>query len=142
MHDNQGFASHIIRAYDMAGRKEFIERRNQKRFQAQDGAFAAIRGSASKVGQIIDISRGGLAFRYIANGELSNGAAELDILLANNRFLLEKVPFKTISDFEIDKEIPFTFITMRRLGVQFGDLLDSHTSQLEYFIQNHTIAEL
>ena len=129
----------------MTNRKEIVERRKHKRFQVKDGAFAVAmppQPCSTPLGQIIDVSRGGLAFRYIAGEEGSNGSFELVILLANNNFHSDKVPFETISDFEIANEVPFSSITMRRRGVQFGKLTDKQISQLDYFIRNHAIGEV
>lgn len=123
-------------------RKEIVDRRIHKRFKVQDYALAVVRANIRKVGQIIDISRGGLAFRYMSNGERLNGSFELDILLADNGFRLEKVTIKAISDFEIANETSFSSITMRRLCAQFGKLRHNQISQLEYFILNHTIGEV
>ena len=64
-------------------RKKLVDRRIHKRFKVQDGALALLRANIRKVGQIIDISRGGLAFRYMSNGERLNGSFELNILLAD-----------------------------------------------------------
>ncbi len=129
-------------------KEEIVERRTHKRFRAQDGAFA-VAGMPPQPhfippGQIVDVSRGGLAFHYVAGDEKEgpNGSFELVILLANKNFHIDKVPFETISDFEIANEVPFSSITMRRRGVQFGKLTDKQISQLDYFIRNHTIGEV
>ena len=56
----------------IAKRKELMERRKHKRFQVQDSVFVVLRAPwprSAKVGQIIDMSRHGLAFRYIAGEE-------------------------------------------------------------------------
>ena len=76
-----------------------IEQRVHKRFRVQYGDFIVFRFDDSKLGQIIDISKGGLAFRYVANGKQSKGPDQLDIMLAEKDFRMEKLPFKTISDF-------------------------------------------
>ena len=125
----------------MTNRTEIIERRDHMRFKTQEGAFATLRGQISKLGQIIDISKGGLAFRYIDTGDPPNESSELDIFLAEIGFHLEKIAFKTISDSEADREHPFSTIKMRRRGVQFTVLKQDQISQLEYFIQNHTTGE-
>jgi len=100
----------------------------------------------SPPGQIVDVSRGGLAFHYVAGEEKEeegpNGSFELVILLADNNFHIDKVPFETISDFEIANKVPFSSITMRRRGVQFGKLTDKQISQLDYFIRNYAIGEV
>jgi len=122
--------------------KEVVDKRKHTRFRSQDLAFAAFGSHIKEIGQIIDISMGGLAFRYIADGDQLNESRELEIYLANNGFHLEKVPFNTISDFELTSEFPLSSIRMRRRGMQFGELLQTQVSQLEYFIQNHTVGEV
>ena len=121
--------------------KNTIEQRKHERFRVQYGAFVAFRVDHSKLGQIIDISKGGLAFRYIANGKQSKGPDQLDIMLAEKDFHLKKLPFKAITDFEITSEIPLNSLQTRRCGVQFGKLTKSQISQLDFFIKNHTIGE-
>ena len=125
----------------MTNRKEMVERRKHKRFKVQKGVFAAFRPPSTTIGQIIDISRRGLAFRYIDGEEPSNESSELDILIADNTFHVDKVPFETISDFEIGNEFPFSSMTLKRRGVQFGEMTHSQISQLDYFMQHYTIAE-
>ena len=119
--------------------KKPLERRKYKRFKVKEGTFAVLRAPVTKVGQIIDISRGGLAFSHMANGEASNGLFQLDIVIIDKGFRLNKVPIKTVSDVEIVKKIPFSSTTMRRLSVQFGELKSSHISQLTYFFQHYAI---
>ena len=119
------------------------ERRKDRRFQVENGTFAVLGGlswshSTQKLGQITDIGMGGLAFSYIASEEVSDDSVELNIFLAENRFHLRKIPFKTIWDIETER-VPFSSITMRRSGVEFGELTPDQTSQLKYFIRNHTL---
>jgi len=121
-----------------------VERRKHKRFKVQDRAFVVLgappRPHSTKAGQIIDISMGGLAFSYIADDDRSNASSELGIFLADNSFHLRHIPFETISDLKTNR-VPFSSITIRRSGVQFGELTHDQISQLEYFIQNHTISK-
>jgi hypothetical protein len=121
----------------MTMKKQVVERRKHTRFHVRDGAFAVLGPYSSKIGQIIDMSIGGLAFSYIAGEERSNRSYELGILLAENSFYLTKIPFETIWDKET-RGVPFSSVPMRRCGVQFGELTQNQASQLQYFIQNHT----
>ena len=107
-------------------RKEVDERRKHKRFRVQSGAFTVLTAfswphSNPRLGQIIDISMGGLTFSYITSEESLNVSLELSIFLAGNRFHLRSISFKTISDAETN-EVPFSSINMKRSGVQFGEL--------------------
>ena len=120
--------------------KELVERRKNKRFQAKDGALAVLKPPwphSIRLGQIIDISMGGLSFRCIADEEQFNGSSELSVIFANHGFYLHKLPIKTVSDFETAR-MPFGSMTPRRRSVEFEKLRDDQMSQLQYFIQNHT----
>ena len=122
--------------------KEAVEKRKHNRFRSQDLAYAAFKSHTLKIGQIVDISMGGLAIHYIADGDPINESRELEIYLASNSFHMKEVPFNTISDFELTSEFPFSSIIMRRRVVQFGELTQFQVSQLRYLIQNYTVGEV
>ena len=138
------------------------DRRKHKRFMAMEGAFALIRSGPSGLaqietmswgeiaiaiyksktflqGQIINISRSGLSFRYFPNEEQPKQTVELDILFADDRFYLENLPFKTISDLDVDNEFAYSSLKRKLLRVQFGELDTNQMTQLDYFIQNCTM---
>ena len=117
------------------------ERRQQKRFKAAEGSFAALVDQESRLGQIKDISIRGLSFRYIDGNEKLENAKELKIILGRQGLYLDKVPFKKISDFEIKSEFSFSRVKMRQIGLEFGKLTSEQHMKLEHFIQNHTIGE-
>ncbi|MBW2567554.1 MAG: PilZ domain-containing protein [Deltaproteobacteria bacterium] len=123
----------------MSVAEKLVERRKHNRFSVSKGAFVALRPHYGKIGQVVNISMGGLAFTYMADEERPS-SFELDIFLAGGSFYLQEVPFGTISDFHNDG-MPLSSVKMRRMGVQFGDLSPHQVSQLEYFIQNHTEGE-
>jgi len=115
-----------------------IEKRNHKRFQVKNRAYAVIGSDYNIMGFIKDISKGGLAFQYIANGNELNGFIEMNIFVGSNGYHLKDVPFKAISDFKLDKKLPFSIITLRRCGGQFGNLTNDQTFQLNHFLQDYT----
>ncbi len=136
--------------------------REHELFMAMEGAFAIIRSAPSKLGQIKDMSRGeiaiaifkskpilmgqiinisrsGLTFRYFPSEEQSNQSVELDILFANISFYLENLPFKTISDLDVDNEFSYSSQNRKLMRVQFEELDLHQISQLDYFIENCTV---
>jgi len=117
------------------------ERRQQKRFKAQEGAFAALVAQESRLGQIKDISIRGLSFRYIDGHERLENADALKIILGDEGLYLDNVPFKKISDFEIENEFSFSRIKMRQIGLEFGELTPGQRDRLNRFIKHHTIGE-
>jgi hypothetical protein len=122
-------------------RIEVVERRRHKRSQAEEGAYAAVRPQYDKIGQIIDVSRGGLAFRYVVSGSEEDASSDLDIFLIGDSFHLDKVPFETVSDEEIPRRSSPGSQVIRRCGVQFGELTQMQILKLEEFILNHTVDE-
>jgi c-di-GMP-binding flagellar brake protein YcgR len=123
---------------DMQGQEE---RRQQKRFRAEEGAFAALVDQESRLGQIKDISLHGLSFRYIDSHEKLESASELKIILGNRGLYLDNLPFKIIFDFEIESEFDFSTVNMRQIGLEFGELSTGQRRQLDRFIKHHTIGE-
>lgn len=119
--------------------KERVERRKHQRFQVPSSAFAGIGSYFGKVGRILDLSMGGLAFRYIGLEE-PNGSSYLDIFMNDLDFYLRNVPFKTISDFPVITD-GLTTVTLRRRGVRFGKLTPPQRAALEDFIEEHAIGE-
>lgn len=125
----------------MTNSKGCVERRQMKRFKVAEGAFAALVNHGSRLGQIRDISKRGLSFRYIDSEEEHPDARELKIILGSGGLCMDRVPFKKVADFEIKNEFSFSSIKMRQIGLQFGDLTPEQQVRLNNFIQSHTIGE-
>jgi len=120
---------------------EFVERRRLKRFKVKEGAFAALMPDSNKLGQILDLGKGGLSFLYIDTGASADGSTALDIYVAGNRFYLSKLPVEIVSDIRVPNKIQINPIIMRRQGVQFGELTSEQTSSLNSFILQYTTGE-
>jgi hypothetical protein len=108
------------------------EQRRHKRFKAPQGAFAGLGPDFNKVGQIIDISMGGLAFRYIGKAKPAN-RSHLDIIMIEPDFYLGNVPCVTVSDFPLDGGISFN--ATRRSSVRFGKLTPYQKVLLGQFVE-------
>ena len=124
----------------MTHTKEPVERRKHERLQIEHGAFVILKSYDKKVGRIADISPDGLTFIYHTSGEGSAMATELDIFVVGSPIHMNRVPCKTISDFEIDSDIHRALIK-RRCGMQFGMLDQDQMFQLNSLIQHHTGGE-
>ena len=110
------------------------EKRQHMRYPALDGAIVALNPKAEILGQIIDIGLGGLSFRYIDTEVETPPSQELLILLNKPRFFLENLPYRTVTDTELPNEFIFSAVSVRRMGVEFGNLTASQRTQLEDFI--------
>lgn len=122
-------------------RREITDRRRKKRFRAKEGAFAALVNSENKLGQIKDISLVGLSFRYIASNGLSSHPSELRIILAGFGLFLDRLPYKTVSDFEVTNGFTFSSLKMRQRHLAFGALSPYQESRINDFILNYTMGE-
>jgi hypothetical protein len=122
----------------MRSGKKSAERRALPRYKVEERAFAVLRPQFIKLGRIIDIGLGGLAFSYlITNGEKSK-SPELDIFIAGSEFYLERLPIKGISESRMPRNPSGSSLPVRRFSVQFGELEGFHISQLNHFIRNCT----
>ncbi|MFH2091108.1 MAG: PilZ domain-containing protein [Pseudomonadota bacterium] len=125
----------------MVGRKRTVERRKSKRYKAVEGAYAAISPNSHKLGQIIDISMGGLAFKYIDtsndNNTTETQASEESIFLSSMGYYVGDLPFKTISDYEVTNAPSFSSMKVRKRHVQFTDLSFKQLFDLDYYLRNN-----
>jgi len=123
------------------------ERRKHKRFQIKIKTFAAFFGpdSKRKIGEIIDMSPGGMAFRYLNYEKqpygivFSEKTVELDIFWHGDGYSMGKIPMQTISDSVISKISPLSFIAMRHCRMKFSELTSHQEIQLTAFITNHAL---
>lgn len=117
--------------------KRRVERRKHKRFQAPKGLFAGFRPGYTKMGSVVDMNARGLAFRYVGGKDHVSGTC-MDIFMIGDVFHLGEVSVKVISDVEVlgGKS------SIRRCGVQFGELTDIQRFQLQKFIQDCTAGEV
>lgn len=119
------------------------DRRNSKRYRMKDVAFAVLRSeSDEELGQVINISRGGLAFEYFVGSKQIRNAKYLDLMLTKNELYINQIPVRTISDFEIKNELPFNTIAKRQQSVCFEALTEEQEKQVEFLIDHHTQSPL
>jgi len=124
----------------MVGRKRTVERRKNKRYKAVEGAYAAISPNSHKLGQIIDVSMGGLAFKYIDTSfddADDDTISEETIFLSSMGYYVGDLPFKTIADYEVTNAPSFSSMKVRKRHVQFKDLSFKQLFDLDYYLRNN-----
>ena len=114
------------------------ERRKHMRPEVRNGAFAALSPQFVVIGQIVNVSKGGMAFRYIASKPRSNDALRLNILLTDGSFCLEKLGFRSVWDMPTPQEFAYGLITYRHCGLQWEGLDADQAAGLAYFIDCYT----
>lgn len=135
-----------------------------KRFAARDKTFAVLRSDQCtldqingmsmgeiacavynakpvKMGQIVDMSQGGLSFDCIDEACPSGKSLRLDILSANDKFYMGRIKFKPVHEHKSKDTAPISPIRMKKQGVQFVDLSFRQIARLERFLRNHTDGE-
>ncbi len=123
-----------------SGRKRTKELRKNERFRAKGNARAAFYSSPQdfvKLGQILDISLGGLSIRYVAFGKPTTDNVEVELFGSsgpNGQF--GKLPCRIVYDFELADE-SWGVLQVRRCGLQFGDLSSGQLAQVQSFIETN-----
>ena len=80
--------------------KKMIEQRKHKRFYVQRGTYAMLKYKPAVMGQIMNMSKDGLAIRYNDGEQQLSDSSVLDIFMTESSFYIEKLQVKTISDFK------------------------------------------
>lgn len=114
-----------------------IERRKHERHEVPNLAIAVPRKSHSQVARIVNISKGGMAVRYVDQKDWLGEAKEIDILV-NSSFFLTNVPIENIRDFKVDNQLSFSIIRERQTCLQFGPLSPAQESLLDEFIMKYS----
>jgi len=130
----------------MAPKKGSTERRKDKRFRAQEGIFALLDSTSPKLGPIVDISMGGLAFRYKGKELPLTESSDLTLLFDDKRLNAHNMPLKfrtkPIANVEITEKEKSEFDSKMRCCVQFEELTYHQRLSLDNLILNQTEGEL
>jgi len=121
--------SETIKTYD---------RRKNRRFKVPPDAFMVIKQPKFKMGQIVDMSVGGLSFCYTEGSIPPIDNLKVDILLADDGYYLDQIPVNVVSDFVIGVNYPFNEKPVKRCSVKFNGLSDAKLEQISTLIPKHT----
>jgi c-di-GMP-binding flagellar brake protein YcgR len=113
------------------------ERRKHQRHDVSTLAIAVPRKAHSQVARVVNISRGGMAVRYVDQNDWLEEAREIDILV-NSDFFLTSLPIQSIRDFKVENNISFSIIRERQCCLQFDPLSPEQESLLDDFIMKYT----
>ena len=136
----------------MIERKSFVERRvfeerrrpsdrrKNRRFKIKSVTYTVFKTMSDEdMGELIDISKGGLSFRYYISSKKVKDPYELNIISADDSFQLNNVPIKEISNITKSDKSHLKSIVQGRFGFQFMDLTPYQISELDYFMKNYTL---
>jgi hypothetical protein len=103
---------------------------------------AVYNSKPARLGEIDNISMGGLMFHPVGNKAQLSRAPVLDILLAEGGFYLAGIRFNTITDVRIPGDGPGDAVEMWQVRLQFQDLNPDQFSKLKKFLLNHGAEEI
>ena len=113
------------------------ERRQHQRYQVPNLVVALPKRSSAQIAKIINISKGGMAVRYLDQSDWLGSASKIDVV-ANSNFFMSDIPIRAVSDFKIDNDISFSIIRERQCCLQFGELSPEQRDKLDEFIVQYT----
>ena len=123
-----------------------IDLRTYKRRIPVGNVYAALGRDYEKMGKLIDLSRGGLAFEYMSNEDTKTELAQVNIIKVGGVFNLHNLPCKVMYDIPIplarDGIQSLKHALNRRCGVKFNMLPDDDRVQLAMFLESQTKSNL
>ena len=115
------------------------EQRKESRLIPQDHTTVVLRPHFSKLGNLIDINKGGLSFQYIAGEGKAEVSTHLDLFTNNSEFYLSSLPCEVAYDIDLPKDNTIlASLEYRRCGLEFGELTKEQAAQLELYLKKHT----
>ena len=113
------------------------ERRKHQRYQVPNLVITVPQKSHSQVARIVNISKGGMAVRYVDQKDWLGNANEIDILV-NSDFFMTSIPIESIRDFKVDNQTSFSIIQERQCCLQFSRLSPAQEQLLEELMMKCT----
>ena len=116
------------------------ERRKSNRLKLRDDSFAVLRFGTPTIGKISDITKAGASILYFQSNGLTDEQPFIDIFTSDNSFVLQHIPFRTISDSNVGMQFDLGQTVLRKKGVLFNGLNAEQKAELKYFIRAYTVA--
>jgi len=113
------------------------EDRKHPRFKVDQQVFTVVKGDNETLGEVLDVSEGGLALKYVAGIGSPVSEGLLDMFATGGKVYLKDVPVRAASDFELPNEVDFSTIRLRRMGVAFKNLTDPQQQAIRDFIREN-----
>ena len=115
------------------------DRRREKRYSMEKDTYAIIDHGETRLGHIIDISKGGMAFSYLGNEPLSHKDVEVDLFMYQNNYYVDTIPAQIVANFEMPSTFYVRTIAMMRCCLQFKELSQKKRSELDFLLKNYVI---
>lgn len=122
----------------LADRRSGTDGRRHDRYRVKDHVYVNLRSeTGEEVGQLMDISRGGLSLQFLATDQNQRTYTDLGIL-ASMDLATERIPFRTVSVEEVNNHIPMSVTRLIRYSLEFKELTPDQRAKIDFFIKNYT----
>ena len=111
------------------------ERREFLRYRPKDGTMAV---SSHALGPVINISMGGLSYRYLDGSSTRPSSNPLGIFLGSDDVLIDQIAIRVISDRLVSQGSDFSKAPTRQRSIQFLNLSKEQRLSLQNFITRKT----
>ncbi len=115
------------------------ERRRHVRYRVPNKFYAALGRDYTKVGKILNISLGGVAFEYISGPQQSPKASFVNLFMTDTPFHINGIPCKVVYDVAMrmtgDNHRDLSGLTSRFCGVRFHSATESQKKRVKAFIR-------
>jgi hypothetical protein len=117
------------------------DQRQHPRYRIRDAEFHVFSHGTQVTGQLVNVSKGGLAFQFAPGPGKKTKCLAIDILGPEpNRFHISQIACRSIYDIGVLAEgRTFTGAESRLCGLQFIDLTDEQTQKLTTLIDRHAV---
>ena len=115
---------------------KITERRKHKRLKVEDGAFLFFGSDPAMSGKVLDVSKKGIGFTYLASKPRTTKSIDLTLISTLRNFRCSGILGRTASDIQMGKN---TINGERRCGIQFEQITEEQASEIEDFIDSCTV---
>jgi hypothetical protein len=117
------------------------EQRQHPRYRIRDVQFQVFSHGTQVTGQLVNVSKGGLAFQFAPVTEKTTACKAIDIMgPAPDRFYLPGIACRSIYNISVlVEDQSFKGAENRLCGMQFLDLTDEQTQKLTALIDRHGV---
>lgn len=113
--------------------KPEIDRRREARYRLGEGAIAVW---ANNLGQILDISSGGVSFAYMPSDDAPpQNSSTVDILDGQHTVFLEGLPCRVVFQKMQVNETFYSLVRMVQCSLEFGVLTPRQQAALEGYLR-------
>ena len=117
------------------------DRRKHFRFNAETGSLRLLHSRSNEtLGELLNISYEGIAYRYTPDVEQPNNGFQFDMVRdANTALLLNGVASEKVYDFDASEVFQVDSGRYRIRGIKFAHIRVEQKSQIEKCISEHTL---